>query len=161
MESAKRYYAKASVLKRLLAFIADMLIINLTILWPFRSTIESMLPKYDSFSKTLEYISKNQGSSGKVIIIMLCISLLTILYFYLLEKKLGQTAGKMLFGLYVRSTEKELKRWQIFARSIFLIPAFPFILLWIADPIVIFFNRESQRLSEIISKTKVVEEYKI
>ena len=161
METTKRYYAKASVLKRMLAFIADILLINLTILWPFRNTIENMLPKYDSISKTLEYVSKNQGLNGKVIVIMLCISLLTILYFYLLEKKLGQTAGKMIFGLYVRSTEKELKRWQIFTRSIFLIPAFPFVLLWIVDPIVMFFSKENQRLSEILSKTKVVEEYRI
>ena len=161
METAKRYYAKASVLKRLLAFIVDIIIINLTILWPFRKTMENMLPKYDSFSQTFDYISKNHDLNGSLTIIMFCVSLLTILYFYLLEKKLGQTVGKMLFGLYVKSAEKELKGWQIFARSVFLIPAFPFILLWIIDPIVMLFNRENQRLSEIVSKTKVVEEYKV
>ena len=87
--------------------------------------------------------------------------MLALLYFYLLEKKLAQSIGKVLFGLYVRSQEKELKRWQIFVRSMFLMPVFPFVLLWLVDPIVMLFNKENQRLSEILSKTKVVEEYKI
>jgi len=77
------------------------------------------------------------------------------------EKKLQQTPGKMVFNLYVKSQTKDLKYWQLFVRSMFLIPLFPFILLWLIDPIVMFFNKDSQRLSEILSKTKVVEKYKI
>ena len=161
METAKRYYAQASVLKRILAFIVDMFVINLTILWPFRKTFENMLPKSDSFSKTFEYLSKNPDLGWSITVVMFSVSLLAILYFYLLEKKLGQSIGKMLFGLYVKSQEKELKRWQLLVRSMFLVPVFPFVLLWIIDPIVMLFNKENQRLSEILSKTKVVEEYKI
>lgn len=161
MVSTKRFYGQASVLKRMLAFIADILIVNLLILWPFRGTLESLLPNSDSFSKTLDYFSRNPDLGGNITIIMFGVSLLTILYFYLLEKKLGQTPGKMLFGLYVKSQDKELRKWQLFVRSMFLIPIFPFILLWIIDPIVMLFNKENQRLSEILSKTKVVEEYKI
>ena len=161
MEASKRFFAQASVLKRLLAFIADIIIVNLLILWPFRGILEDLIPKTGSFSKTFEYLSTNPSLGGNITVIMFGVSLLTILYFYLLEKKLSQTIGKMIFGLYVRSQEKEIKRWQLFVRSIFLIPVFPFILLWIVDPIVMLFNKENQRLSEILSKTKVVEEYKI
>ena len=79
----------------------------------------------------------------------------------IMEKKLNQTPGKMLFNLYVNSQTKDLKYWQLFIRSIFLIPLFPFVLLWLIDPLVMFFTKENQRLSEILSKTKVVEKYNL
>jgi len=86
---------------------------------------------------------------------------LAILYFMLLEKKLNQSPGKILFNLYVVSQEKELKYWQLFVRNMFLIPFFPFVLLWIIDPIVMLFTKQNQRLSEILSRTKTVEKYKV
>jgi uncharacterized RDD family membrane protein YckC len=79
----------------------------------------------------------------------------------ILEKELNQTPGKMLFNLYVTSQTKDLKYWQLFVRSMFLIPVFPFVLLWVIDPIVMLFTKENQRLSEILSRTKVVEKYKL
>ena len=79
----------------------------------------------------------------------------------IMEKKLNQSVGKMLFNLYVEGKTKDLKYWHLFVRSMFLIPLFPFILLWFIDPIVMLFTKENQRLSEILSRTKVVEKYKI
>jgi uncharacterized RDD family membrane protein YckC len=83
------------------------------------------------------------------------------LYFVILENKLRQSIGKMIFNLYVEGQDKDIKYWQLFARSMFLIPIFPFVLLWIIDPIVMLFTKENQRLSEILSKTKVVERYSL
>ena len=157
-KKGKTILAQASVLKRAIAFIIDLLIINTIILFPFRGILEKLIPEADSFSKTMDFLS-NRADSTSITFIILLISAITILYFMLMEKKLNQTPGKMLFNLYVNSQTKDLKYWQLFVRSIFLIPMFPFILLWFLDPIVMFFTKENQRLSEILSKTKVVEKY--
>ena len=108
----KTFLAQPSVLKRAIAFIIDILVIDLIILFPFKNMLENII-------------------------------------------------GKKLLNLYVESQTKELKYWQLLVRSMFLIPLFPFVLLWVIDPIVMLFTKDSQRLSEILSKTKVVERYKI
>jgi uncharacterized RDD family membrane protein YckC len=157
-EVKKTFLAQASVLKRLGAFIIDLLIINIVILFPFTKLLEKIIPQ-SSFSGAFELLSADQ--SGTLTVVMLAISFLSILYFMTLEGKLGQTPGKMLFKLFVRGREKELRKWQLLVRSMFLIPVFPFVLLWIIDPVVMLFTKQNQRLSEILSKTTVVEKYKI
>ena len=157
----KTFLAQASVLKRIIAFIIDLFIVNMIILLPFRRIFENLVPNADSFSKTFKFLSNNSDYSTSITIIMIVIAFLTILYFMILEKHLQQTVGKMLFNLYVKSQTKDLKYWQLFVRSVFLIPVFPFVLLWFIDPIVMFFTKDNQRLSEILSKTKTVEKYKI
>jgi len=155
----KTFLAQASVLKRIGAFIIDLFIINIIVLFPFRGIFESILPAA-SFSETFDFL-RDSGDSMEINAIMFFVALLTILYFVLLERKIGQSPGKMVFGLYVQSQGKDLKYWQLFVRSMFLMPIFPFALLWIIDPIVMFFTKENQRLSEILSKTKVVEQYSL
>ncbi len=161
LRRGKTFLAQASVLKRLIAFLIDLFIVNLIILFPFRRIFNEMVPDTGSFSKTFEYLSNNADYSTSITVIMIVVAFLTILYFMIFEMKLGQSIGKMLFNLYVESQTKDLKYWQLFVRSMFLIPVFPFVLLWLIDPIVMFFTKENQRLSEILSRTKVVEKYKI
>jgi len=160
VKKGKTILAQASILKRVAAFFIDLVIINMVILFPFRSIFDKIIPETGSFSKTLDFLSSNANSTSITIIILL-VSVISILYFMILEKNLNQSVGKMLFNLYVNSQTKDLKYWQLFVRSIFLIPLFPFILLWIIDPIVMFFTKDNQRLSEILSRTKVVEKHNI
>ena len=155
----KTFLAQASVLKRLGAFIVDLIIINIIILFPFRGVFESILPAA-KFSEAFDFL-RSPESSMILEIILIAVGILTMLYFMLLEKKIAQTPGKMLFSLFVRSQGKDLKNWQLFVRSMFLIPLFPFVLLWLIDPIAMLFTKENQRLSEILSRTKVVEQYQI
>jgi len=155
----KTIFAQASILKRAAAFFIDLLIINVIVLFPFDSVFEKFIPN-DSFSETFEFLSGNADSTS-IKAIIISASIVTILYFVIFEKKLKQTPGKMLFKLYVEGQGKDLKYWQLFARSVFLIPSFPFVLLWLIDPIVMLFTKENQRLSEILSRTKVVEMYKV
>ena len=155
----KIIFAQASILKRAAAFAIDILIINLAILFPFDSVFQKIVPS-DSLSETFEFLSSNADSTS-IKAIIISASIVTILYFVIFEKKLKQTPGKMLFKLYVEAQGKDLKYWQLFVRSMFLIPFFPFVLLWIIDPIVMLFTKENQRLSEILSRTKVVERYNI
>ena len=161
ISKGKTFLAQASVLKRLIAFVIDLLIINMIILFPIRRVFEKIIPDTQSFSKTLDFLGDKSGYSTSMTVIILIVAFLTILYFMLLEKNLKQTPGKMLFNLYIDSQTKDLKYWQLFVRSIFLIPIFPFALLWIIDPIVLIFTKDNQRLSEILSGTKVVENHKV
>ncbi len=147
----KTFLAQASVLKRIIAFIIDLLIINLIILFPFKRIFDNVVPKTESFSKTVDFLSNNAEYNIFITLLILLVAALTILYFVILEKKLKQSVGKMLFNLYVESKTKDLKYWQLFVRSMFLIPLFPFVLLWIIDPVVMLFTKENQRLSEILS----------
>jgi len=156
----KAFYANAPVLKRILAFIIDILIVNMIVLFPFRGIFNKIMPQGDSFSETFQLLN-SQAYSQALSIIMFAVSFMTIIYFMLFEKKLQQTPGKIIMNLYIETAKKDLKYWQLFLRSMFLIPIFPFILLWVIDPIVIFFTKENQRLSEIISNTKTVEKYKL
>ena len=157
----KSFLTQASVLKRIIAFIIDMAIINFVILFPFRGILNKIIPTDGSFSQTMEFLSSNTEYNAFLTVFMLLVASIMILYFMLLEKKLNQTPGKMLLNLYVASQTKELRYWQLFVRSMFLIPLFPFILLWLVDPIVMLFTKENQRLCEILSRTKVVEKYNI
>ena len=157
----KAFLGHASVLKRIIAFAIDILIINWIILFPFKRIFDGIIPETESFSKTVELLSKNAEYSTFVTVIMILAAVLTILYFMILEKQLGQSVGKMLFNLHVKSQTKDLNYWQLFVRSMFFIPVFPFVLLWVIDTVVMLFKKENQRLSEILSKTKVVEQYKI
>lgn len=136
----------------------DLTIINLIIAYPLKGYINNLLPNVSSFTETYEYLLTNQGLSYNLLSISFAISIISIAYFTILESNIGQSIGKKLLNLRVISLDKKPKTWKYMIRSLLLIPVFPFILLWFIDPIYIFFNIEGQRLTESISKTKVIEE---
>lgn len=143
----KKGFLVASFWKRTFAFLADLLVIDL-ILSPFEGIMQGMLPSGVSFL-TFQ-------ASSKLIWLMMTVSAIALLYFVLFEYKMQQTIGKMIFRLQVVSDAEDLKLWQAFGRSLFILPVFPFILLWIIDPIYLIFRK--QRLSELLTKTRVLEQ---
>lgn len=79
------------------------------------------------------------------------------LYFLIMTKKLGQTVGKMIFGLKViRSDQKPLQWSDLIFREVvvrFCYKAFSFLnLLYL----IIAFNREKQGLHDMVGNTKVI-----
>lgn len=154
----KTFTGPALVWKRALAFFIDLLIINFIILFPFRKLFQKIIPASISFKETFSFVNAPELNS-LIITISIFAAILMILYFVILEGKLRQSVGKIFTNIYVVSETKELKFWQLLVRNLFLIPLFPFILLWIIDPILMFFTKDNKRLSEILSKTKVVEKY--
>ncbi len=154
----RTFTGPASLWKRAFAFVTDLLIINLIILFPFRKLFLKIIPEKATFSETYNFL-QNSGFSGAITALTLVAAFLSLLYFYMLEKRLQQTIGKMLFKIYVVSDSKELKGWQLLVRSMFLVPIFPFVLLWVVDPAFLLFTKSNQRLSEILSKTRVIERY--
>ena len=136
----------------------DLTIINLIIAYPLKGYVNKILPTFSSLTKTYEYFLSNQELSYGLLSVSIVISVLSIAYFTILESNIGQSIGKKLLHLRVISLDKKPKTWKYIIRSLLLIPVFPFILLWFIDPIYIFFNTDGQRLTESISKTKVIEE---
>ncbi len=156
----KTFVGPALIWKRIIAFFIDILIINLIVLFPFRSLFEGIIPKEHSFSEAYGLLSSIRFK-GFISSVSIAISILIILYFFMLERKMGQTIGKRLMNIYVASDNNSLKSWQLFVRNIIFIPIFPLVLLWILDPLSMFLTKTNQRLSEILSRTKVVEKFSI
>ena len=154
------FVGPALLWKRITAFAIDMVILMVFVLYPFRKILSGIVPSNASFSEAYSLLSSSENS-GYLITSYAAASLIMMMYFYLLEKKMGQTIGKKFMNVYVVSEEKEAKRWQFLVRSMFLVPIFPFNLLAIIDPIVMIFNKTNKRLSEILSKTKVVQVYSL
>lgn len=157
----KAFVGNALIWKRIAAFFIDMAIINIIILFPFRGLFQGIVPKDYSFSEAYGFLSSSTDYSGFISSVSFVMSMLIIMYFLMLEGNMGQTIGKRLMGIYVVSDTKALKAWQLLTRNIVFVPIFPFVLLWVLDPLFMLFTKTNQRLTEILSKTRVVEKYSL
>lgn len=148
--------------KKFLAFLLDLIILEVIVVAPFKSLIESILP-ISSWSATLSYINSNSAALSSLSFVIFIIGLLGLLYFAVLEYKIGQTFGMMAMNIFVKPTEKkkELKFWHCMARNLFMLPIFPFILLWVVEPIYLFFSKSNQRFTESLTNTALYEMYTI
>lgn len=154
-KKAKPMVMDARALKRILALLIDIFVVGFVIMAPFRKLFQKLVP-LDGFSDTYAYLESNPAIAMKINIISLFAIFLLLLYFILQEYFIGQTLGKKLMKIYVTDiAEKKPKLWQCIVRNLAVIPIFPFIILWVVDPLYMFFKK--QRLSDIIAKTKVIE----
>lgn len=151
--------APANLIKRLLAFFIDLILISF-IISPLENLIRSIIPKTTTYKETLLALTNTQYSSV-LMAVSISIILIAILYFSILEFKINQTVGKMIANLYVVSESKSLRYWQCLVRNLFLLPFLPFVLLWIIDPLYAIFTKENKRFSDVLAKTKVIEYYKM
>ncbi|MCM2325012.1 MAG: RDD family protein [Candidatus Woesearchaeota archaeon] len=150
----------ASWWKRAFSFFIDFSIIQLIIFSPFSSVIESKLPLSSDFMENYRYFESNPDLITNLMAVIGIVFFLILLYFVMFEYKMGQTPGKMLFKLKVLPLDKEeINLWKILARNIAVLPVFPFSLLWIVDPLYLIFT--GKRLSDMFSKTRVVEEVRV
>src|SRR3989344_2459868 len=156
----KLFAGPALIWKRIAAFLIDLAVINLAILLPFRSLLAKIFPADYSFSEALKLLGSTDYS-GVITLISSVMGIFIMLYFYMLEKKMHQSIGKRIMKIYVASDNKELKLWQGLVRNLVFLPLFPFFLLWILDPPFIMFTKTNQRLSEILSKTRVIGIYSL
>jgi len=156
---AKTITGPALIWKRLLAFIIDLFIFNWIVVIFFRKTMSSLIIKKDSFFATYEYLQNSPEIVGTLTALLFVLGFLLLIYFTFQEYKFGDTVGKRILKIHVESNSKSLKWWQCLLRNLWCIPIFPLILLWVIDPIMIFFTQKNQRLSEIMSKTRTVGTY--
>ena len=158
---AKKFYGSPSVLKRIISLLLDLVIINLVIIRPFRGLIVENIGKSTDFSETLSMLNSNPEITSMMTSILFISSLLAIIYFSVLEWKFGQSIGQMIMNLYVQpeKNKKDMKYLQCLVNNMFVLPFFPVVLLWVIDPIYLFYTGGNQRLSERISGTKIMQEY--
>jgi uncharacterized RDD family membrane protein YckC len=159
----RKFVGNALLWKRIVAFLIDILILNFVIQFSFSGLFRRVIPEEGGFSEIYGFIQANQGFADTLVMVTIASSILILLYFVFMEKKMHQSIGKKIMNIYVVSAEKteNIKLWQHIVRNLLFIPVFPFILLWILDPLFMFLTSNNQRLSEILSKTKVVQEYNL
>jgi uncharacterized RDD family membrane protein YckC len=150
------YKGPASIGKRLVAFVLDLLILDFVIGSPFNSLLSKLSPKISPM-ETYSYFMSHSRDAMLISLVTIAYGFLALLYFALLEYKTGQTIGKMFMNIKVESEEQNLFLFMV--RSMFLLIVFPFILLWLLDPLFMLLSKEKMRLSEILSRTRTVEIY--
>jgi uncharacterized RDD family membrane protein YckC len=170
----KKFLGPASIFKRLFAFIIDIMLINILIASPFMKILRKILPSENVVDYS--WLMSNKEVAGTLYTVMFFISMLALLYFTLMDYKLGQTVGKMIMNIYVvklpelnpktgkikslkkiKQDDAKVNLINAAIRNLLVIPFFPFVLLWILDPIYMIFNKNAQRFSEKISNTMTVE----
>ena len=140
---SKKIVSPVKLWKRVIAYIIDVIIINIIIIYPFK--------KY--FGNLEEDLFFNVFNS-ELALAVLFICVLTVLYWAVMEYTLNQSTGKAFMNIYVRSTNKQkLSFWQCVLRNISKVST----LLLFIDSLGIIFKRNHQRFLEKLSKTEVID----
>lgn len=150
----------APLFRRFLAFVLDMLVLDLAVTGPFRRLFLGLFGG-GSMADIQLIVESSRSLSLTVMALLLLLGILFLSYFAILEFTLGQTLGKRLFRLRVENDQKRKQPWQYVVRSMFVIPVFPFIILWVVDPIHMLFSMGGRRWTEKLSRTRVVQDVAI
>lgn len=156
LRAAKKLGVKgvsASIWKRGFAYIIDLVVIYFVIWIPFKQYISSSVEiNNHNFSGALRSVY-TAGFGWDMLFISSILAILTVLYWALLEWKVGQSVGKIAMGLYVVSEDGERGRFvQYLVRNVTKI-SFLVLLL----DCLYFFKTKHQRYFESLSGTRVVE----
>jgi uncharacterized RDD family membrane protein YckC len=160
------FLGPANLWKRILAFIVDILILDFLVLGLFNNVAEKMLGGTADVMAAYRILQGNTSQMQALTMIFVIVVMLVMAYFVLLQYAVGQTIGCMLLNIYVVTPlgEKDFSRpgfGQCLLRNIFMIPTIPFIFLWVLDPLYFFFGKKSQRLTEWLSRTRVIEQFEL
>ncbi len=129
--------------RRIFAFLIDLAVVDLIITRPLSKLI----------GEEFNEVSDLLNISLELILISLAIGLLGVFYWAILEYKIGQTLGAMMFKLRAKSLNKGMSFPQAFLRNVSKIS----VALLLIDSINIFFSEKKQRYFEVISKTATLE----
>ena len=142
LDVKNRGIKSASMLKRSLALIIDILVINFTIAKPFQEILVSYMSNATFF----------QTIPDNIYLIIFQISVLSLLYFSLFQYYFQQTIGMMVLQIYVMPKASFIK---CLIRNLFVLPFFPFSILWVLEPI--YLNFKGIRWLEKVTGTMTVE----
>ena len=146
----------ASIWKRILAYLIDMMLINIIIIDRFKDHFNE-LSSLD-FTQIITFVNTNQELIAQIATIEAVISVLILFYFIIFEYKFERTPGKMIMKFFVKDKTKkkaQLTFQQVFIRSIFKIPFSIFGLLMFVDVVHYMFRKE--RLGDKLANTIVTE----
>ncbi len=140
----EKFHQQAPFFRRALAFILDLLVLDIFVTSPFSKLFVDMIQRVEQFGPwNLTYTPIEYATVLGVFVVVFS-------YFVIFEYVLGQTIGMMVLKTKVNRP----KLWQAIVRNSFLIPIFPFVLLWIIEPLTIIFFKRS--VLERISRTRTV-----
>lgn len=162
LPKARIMEAPASFGKRAAAFFVDMIIIQIVLFAPFKEIVNNLIPQGINYVELIGYLENNPGVQESMTVVLAVFGILTVMYFTAYEFYLSQTIGKMLFGIYIRSEDgKQAKPSiiQIIVSNLTFVPFFPFMILWVIDPVHMLFSPKRQRFMEKISKVVVMQRY--
>lgn len=154
----KSFIAPASIFKRIIAFVIDILILDLIVLAPFDFLFQKMMPT-GSISQQISYIQNNPGLLNSFYPIMIFMSIIIVFYFTYLDYKIKQTPGKMLLGLYIIPEKKNRTFWNYLLSNITFVVARLFIIVWIIDFFYMISSPKNQRLTQKLNKILIVQDY--
>ena len=129
--------------KRVFALLVDLAVVDLIITRPLSRLISGRI---DEFSDLLNF-------SFELVLISLVIGLFAVFYWAILEYKIGQTLGALIFKLRARSLNKSMSFSQAFLRNATKMS----VVLLLIDSVNILFSEKKQRYFEVLSKTVTVE----
>jgi len=138
-------YSFASNWKRFASFLVDSLILSTIITKPLGSLIEKKAP--ESFADLLSL------DLGNIFLVASLISVINLIYWVILEYKIQQTLGGLVFGIQARAEKGKLTLTQTILRNLTKLSS---IVLFI-DVLGILFSKKRQRFTERLTKTITLE----
>jgi len=129
--------------KRGFAFLIDLAVVDLVITRPLSRLINK------EFNEIFDLLNV----SVELIILSILIGLFGVFYWAILEYKIGQTLGALIFKLRAKSLNKSISFSQALLRNATKIS----VVLLLIDSINILFSEKKQRYFEVLSKTTTLE----
>ena len=136
----------APLWKRVVAYIIDILIINSIVVLPFRDSLNEIYKEGALFNVNFNDIKS-------VLLMSVIIAILSLIYWVILEYKIQQTIGKHIMNIHVISMTKKMDFSQVIIRNVTKI-SLPLLIL----DVLYMLNNKSQRYTERLSNTKVIEQ---
>ncbi len=144
----------AGFFRRMMGFIADLLMLDLVVYSAFSGIINKYVASF-SWEASIQ-----NGLPHGLYLLILLMGVFSFVYFVLFEYALGRTPGMLLVGIKLDEGEgnkelgKEVSFWKCAVRNMFVIPAFPFTLFWIIEPIYLAIKKK--RLLERLTETNTI-----
>tara|TARA_Y100000310_G_scaffold344346_2_gene456608 strand:+ start:11448 stop:11933 length:486 start_codon:yes stop_codon:yes gene_type:complete len=141
----------APLWRRGIAYLIDISVVTLVVLYPLQKLLDNYTQQ-GSFTETFTYIQQHPQAVTQLLIISFAITLLTILYWAILDYRIRQTLGKYLVNISVVPTTKKYTFGQCVMRNITKFSTF----LLLLDLVYLLFRGGNQRYTEVLSKTEVL-----
>jgi uncharacterized RDD family membrane protein YckC len=147
---------KAPLWKRAVAYIIDLAVYYFIFFQIFMMIYIAAtgIPFSEDFTAVQNYMAVNPELSMKMFTGLVGTTFVFLFYFVLTERVLGGSFGEMIMKFKVVAVNGEgISYWQAFLRNL---TKSIFIPLLIFDLVTMFWTKEHQRVTEIISGTKVI-----
>ncbi len=128
--------------RRIFAFFLDLAVVDLIITRPLSGLISE---NFNEFSDFLNF-------SFELVVVTFLIGVFAVLYWSILEYKIGQTLGALVFKLRAKSLNKSMNFSQAILRNLTKIS----VVLLLIDSINVLYSEKRQRYFEVLSKTVTV-----